>query len=472
MDVAITTSDDNNLSAFERFVQSQEPAKALFIAISSYLDCPAIVSEPAFKVLVHLLNMLDYENPSMPVIVSVPTLMTTTGMAKETVQRAIKELIAKQLIAYTSGHYEKDKAYKVRKEKFQDTKRTRSYNEPNAYMLYEAIRVGLCMAWLKSLAREQGIPIKEVREIIRATSQLQDMYIKEVLGKPPTRTSMKSLREHLHELPDYLYVLFASEEIGQKLGNLPDEIGRKLGNLIGQKLANLIGQKLGNQIYQFLGKDAPPLSLPSLDLPSKSTHTHSPAEKNRFPSGTPADDQPPQKPEPQGSEKPSRPADQLPDAVREALLDHIRRQRTARSPIAVLKAMSEAEVKELAREVLSELIRYDYELQEEIDRLPDGLDVIELLEYALLSEEGRLEWLEKKGIALAKPEELSREAIEETIRELIERFDGDLEKVQEVLKGLYGRDEERFEEVRKVWKELKSAGKLYIDKEKNYVEWR
>ena len=461
MSVAIATPDDNNLSAFEQFVQQQEPAKALFIAIGSYLDCPAILSEASFKVLLHLLNIVDYEDFSKPVIMSVPTLGSNTGMAKETVQRALKELIAKRFIDYVSGHYEKERAYAVRKEKFHDTRQTRSYNEPNAYRLEEAVKVGLFISWLKNYAREQGINMKEVREVLRATSYLQDLYIYAVLEKPATKVSMRKLREKLPELPGFLNVLVSPDEIGQKLANLPDEIGQKLGNQIGQKLANQIGQKLGNQIYQILGKAPLLFNPPQKNHSLKNTHTQAPAEKNLA-----SDAQPTQTLEPQGSEKPSRPADQLPDIVREALLNHLRRQGTAKSPLAVLKTLSEAEIRELAREALSEELRYNYELQEEIDRIVEQLpevSEVELLEYVLLSEDGKLEWLDRRGVRGF--DERGRGQEVELIKEIVEKV-GDLVKVQEVIASVFRGNEA----VWKIWHELREKGVLYI--ENGRVEWR
>ena len=413
------------------------------------------LSPVEFKVFFRLYSMLDFDLRTHWVVgVSTQELADLCKCKKATIYNALDELKRKGYIYVLSGHKAKKKVKAIRKKIYGEAIDFGG-NDYNAYSLlpfFTRVFIELDTKRFEEANSDEPLPPDE--EIVAELPQ-------------ESTNALKSLSDK-------------EEEGASVMIDLTTNASKSLGDKDEEDVS--VYQDQPQSIKTNLGLSR--LTLVKIDDDQRNTnqrntnqrHTHQrreePAEKNRFPSGTPADDQPPQKPEPQGSEKPSRPADQLPNAVREALLDHIRRQRTARSPIAVLKAMSEAEVKELAREVLSELIRYDYELQEEIDRLPDGLDVIELLEYALLSEEGRLEWLEKKGIALAKPEELSREAIEETIRELIERFDGDLEKVQEVLKGLYGRDEERFEEVRKVWKELKSAGKLYIDKEKNYVEWR
>ena len=131
-----------------------------------------------------------------------------------------------------------------------------------------------------------------------------------------------------------------------------------------------------------------------------------------------------------------------------------------------MKTLSEAEIRELAREALSEELRYNYELQEEIDRIVEQLpevSEVELLEYVLLSEDGKLEWLDRRGVRGF--DERGRGQEVELIKEIVEKV-GDLVKVQEVIASVFRGNEA----VWKIWHELREKGVLYI--ENGRVEWR
>jgi len=367
-----------------------------------------------FKIFLKLYSMLDFELRTHWVIgVSTQELVELCHTKKTIVYKALNELKRKGYIYVLSGQRAKKKAKAIRKMLYGSAVDFGG-NDYNAYSLLPFFtRVFIELDTQRFEEGENENPLPSDEEVIAELP-------------PETTNALKSL-EDKEQKGVSVYI------------DQPQSIETNLGLYRPTSVYIDNDQRYTNQRN------------------TNQRHTHQrqgePAEKNRLVSV----------------------ADRLPELVYETLLDYLKGQGTAKSPIAVLKSLGEKEIFQLVREVLSEKLKYDYELQEEVRRITDQLpDIseVELLEYVLLSEEGRLEWLENRGINLKQdPLFFSREKIEETIRELIERFRGNLEQVKQTLQGLYGRDETRFEEVKRVWWELKEKGKLQVDKQANFVRW-
>ena len=411
------------------------------------------LSPVEFKIFLKLYSMLDFELKTHWVIgVSTQELVELCHTKKTIVYKALNELKRKGYIYVLSGQRAKKKAKAIRKMLYGSAVDFGG-NDYNAYSLLPFFtRVFIELDTQRFEEGENENPLPSDKEVIaelppettNALNSLKDKDEKGVSVYIDLTTNTSNSLKDKDEKGVSVYI------------DQPQSIETNLGLYRPSSVYIDDNQRYTNQRN------------------TNQRHTHqrqeAPAEKNPPPNA-----QPSQTLEPQSPEKPSCPADQLPEPVYKTLLDYLRGQDHVKSPIAVLKSLGEKELIELTREVLSEELKYDYELQEEvrriIDQLPD-ISEVELLEYVLLSEEGRLEWLENRGINL-KQDLLffSREEIEETIRELIERFRGNLEQVKQTLKGLYGRDETKFEEVKRVWRELKENGKLQVDKQANFVRW-
>ena len=128
------------------------------------------------------------------------------------------------------------------------------------------------------------------------------------------------------------------------------------------------------------------------DIHTYDTHTYrAAAEKNRA-TGDKA-----------GENSAPAPADRLNELALNFLVAYLSRNENVRSPIAVLKSLTENQLEALACEVLNWFFTHyssDWDLKSEVDRLINEHDCkcVELLEYVQLSEEGKVEWLKKKGI--------------------------------------------------------------------------
>ncbi len=393
------------------------------------------LSPVAFKVFLKLYSMLDFELRTHWVSgISTIKLAEVCQCRRGTIQKAIKELQEKGYIYVISGKKHQAKARGIRKHVYGQARRLGG-NDYNAYSLLPFF-VKLYMELDSQRFKEpksENLDLPPDEEIVKETFRdTQSLKALEDNKKKNTFDYIVKDTQTLKPLGD------------NEKNNIFDNIDKPL-----------------TYSHSFDNIDKPlTYKTTTKETLTKDTHTYDthtykakPAEKNSVPSQSP------------------RPADQLPEPVYEALLDYLRGQGTVKSPIAVLKSLGEKELSGLVREVLGKELQYRYELQEEVDRITAQLPEVsetELLEYVLLSEEGRLKWLEEKGVTLQQEPD-SREKIEETIRELIGRFSGNLEKVKEVLKGLYGKSE--LEKVREVWHELKERGKLHVDKEANLVRW-
>jgi len=419
-----------------------------------------------FKIFLKLYSMLDFELRTHWVIgISTQELAELCYCKKTIIYKALDELKRKGYIYILSGRKAKKKAKAIRKLLYGSAVDFGG-NDYNAYSLlpfFTRVFIELDTQRLEEGENENPLPSDE-----------------EVLAELPRETTnaLKSLGDN-DENDTSVYIDLTTNAL-KSLGD-NDENDTSVYIDQPQSIETNLGLYRPTSVY--IDDDQQHTNQKN----TNQRHTHQrqkeTAEKNRLGSDENAGacsifQKVPEKPfERQGLETPKiskshQPAEELLEPVYEILVDYLSRQEGVKNPIAVLKRASQTDIEVMAREVLREVLRNDPDLREEIERMPDDLTAVELLEYALLSDEGRLEWLERKGISLEAEKTFTwtEEKVEETIQDVVKKL-GSYTKAKDVLKGIFRKEEEK-ELLRRIWKRLKQEGRLYVDKEKDRVEWR
>ena len=327
------------------------------------------LSPVAFKVFQILLSKLDYELRTHWVSgISTVKLAELCQCRRGTIQKAIRELQKKSYIYVISGKKHQAKARGIRKHVYGQARKLGG-NDYNAYSLlpfFVKLYMELDAQRLEEPESENlNLPpdeevLKEVFGDQKLSKPLED---NEKIGKQPLSGDTPSLKP-----------LGDNEE-----NDTFDYIVKPLTNshTFDNKVKPLTNRSTTNEIQ-------------TNELLSNDTHTNeggAAAEKNRNSQGNPG----------------PAPADGLGELALNLLRAYLSRNENVKSPIAVLKSLTEAQLETLACDALSWFLTYyfsDWELREEVERLMSehGIKCVELLEYVQLSEEGKVEWLKKKGV--------------------------------------------------------------------------
>ena len=445
-------------TTIENIFDELKPAEILFKAIHTYNDISGMFSSSAFKVLMKLLTMASYEDFKEPVIVSLHTLERHLGLDRKTVLTALKELMAKRFIIQVSGKYEKKTAIILKKHKFLERAPIKNYNEVNAYIVEPAIEIGYSIYLWKKLARSfkfPGISVDTIREFVLLTSAVQN----NLLPVKPNHTSIRSLKEKLTECPDFFETLAKILENATSLQQLKKFLQKvKLSNKDIQKFFHHLNLDDKYLVEKFLislgeffhfvkladknlvekfpipygekfpipyGEKFPIYSLPSNALPPH-THTQGQLKKSecqeisefnltkietnteplkldnlKLDNGNQENKLDNKNQEHSAKEIDIKPDKQkrdldIPYEVIKVLIEYLEKKDEIKNPIGIIKTASEIELNLLAEDVLKENFKEDFEI--EVLLKDYKLKPIKVLEYVLLTEEGKLDFLVKHNI--------------------------------------------------------------------------
>jgi len=450
-----------NSTTIESFFDDVKPAEILFKAIATYNDLSGMFNPSTFKVLMKLLTMANYEDFREPVIVSLPKLERHLRLDRKTILTGLKELMAKKFIIQVSGKYEKDIAYYLKGRKFLDTNRTRSYNEVNAYIVDPAIEIGYFIYLWKKTAKAYNLSVDIIREFVLLISAVQD----KLLPLKPSHTSVKALKEKLPECPTFFEALTRTLENSKSVQQLKTFLRKvKLADkeireffrnlkLDDKNAVELFLNQIVEIFHNQIGEIFPIYSLPINPLPLD-THTQAQPKKTvcqdlvmvqttEEPLRLDNKNQQSGKQEKEGEKrldlnqseetiflkkkkpKKEKKALDIPYEVVSFLTEYLKSKDDIRNPIGVIKTASETDLNLLAEEILKRKFKGDFEI--EILLKDYKLEPLKVLEYAILTEEGKLDFLEKHNINVDefsnkvwKAEEKYHEEIKNHILENIE----------------------------------------------------
>ncbi|RUM31752.1 MAG: hypothetical protein DSY42_02175 [Aquifex sp.] len=323
-----------------------------------------------FKIFLKLYSMLDFELRTHWVIgISTQELAELCYCKKTIIYKALDELKRKGYIYILSGRKAKKKAKAIRKLLYGSAVDFGG-NDYNAYSLlpfFTRVFIELDTQRLEEGENENPLPSDE-----------------EVLAELPRETTnaLKSLGDN-DENDTSVYIDLTTNAL-KSLGD-NDENDTSVYIDQPQSIETNLGLYRPTSVY--IDDDQQHTNQKN----TNQRHTHQrqeeSAEKNRLVSENSG----------------PAPADGLSEIALNLLTLYLSRSENVRSPIAVLKSLTEAQLETLACDALSWFLTYyvsDWELREEVDRLMSehGIKCVELLEYVQLSEEGKVEWLKKKGV--------------------------------------------------------------------------
>jgi len=151
----------NNLENYFKIHKNVNP---YFTALKAYLEIPGIFSPSAFVVLMHFFSALSPE--SKIVFKSYQNIKEFTCLEFHTIRTALKELYLKGMISYISGRYDKELAFKTRKQRFEEkAKKSRSFYEINTYDLTGALKFGWLVQYLKDCAKNKGFQTNNIKKM-------------------------------------------------------------------------------------------------------------------------------------------------------------------------------------------------------------------------------------------------------------------------------------------------------------------
>jgi len=170
------------LNNLEDYFKIYKEANPYFIALKTYLEIPRILNHAAYIVLTHFFHALSPE--SKIIFKSYRNIKKSTGLEYQTIRTALKELYLKGMISYISGRYDKELAFKARKQRFEEkAKKSRSFYEINTYDLTGALKFAWLIQYLKDCAKSKGLPPNNIEKMVIEIIQIFEAYTAFVMKK-------------------------------------------------------------------------------------------------------------------------------------------------------------------------------------------------------------------------------------------------------------------------------------------------
>ena len=368
------------LNNLEDYFKIHKEINPYFTALKTYLEIPGIFSPSAFVVLLHFFSALSPE--SSVIFKSYQNIQEFTGLESQTIRTALKELYLKGMISYTSGRYDKELAFRARKQKFEEKAyKCRSFYEMNFYNITGALKFGWLVQYLKNCAKNKGFQTNNIKKMIIEICKIFEAYICFYCEKK-RNIKVKTFSELLRQL-GFKDVISLSNQIVAFIDLFENpckllKIWESLTILKESRSSSWLRQLRQieiDQIYQTLTSLIESFFLNSLSISKKS--------------------------EPSGiqSNQSNKKGVKLPLNVKKWLLAVMEKDKNIKNPGGLLKTMDLIEIEDYIRRHVKEIVSPNEKEKKFIRKLLEEkkINLIDAAEFFLLEKNEKTKWLKDKG---------------------------------------------------------------------------